>query len=123
MLVRRLDGEEPGQRPLAGGVGVVRLRQTAVGPPDLVGRRTGQQPEGSPRIGRFGHRAKDALRRADPPTIAELPRERAGPDNGRIASPVASANGQISSLSGASSNSAMASAPIRPWGSTSAGRW
>ena len=97
LLVRRLDREEPRQRRLAGRVGVVGLGQPPIRALDLVERCAARQAERAVGIGVEGHRSPMVARRRV--------------DVGRTGQP-------ISSPTGASSNSATASAPTRPCGSS-----
>ncbi len=103
LLVGGLDRQEPRQRGLAGGVGVIRLGESPVGPLDLVERRAAGKPERAIRIGVEGHDVGPSARRA----VVQAGIARHQP---------------MSSPTGASSNSAIVSAPMRPWGSSCAGR-
>ena len=104
LLVGRLDGEEPGQRRLAGRVGMVDLGQSAVGALDLVERRTRRQLEHAVRIGIESHRRRSV--------------------HSAVSGPAAAGSDQpMSSPTGASSNSGTVSAPRRPCGSRITGRW
>ncbi len=83
-LVGRLDREEPGQRPFPGGIGVVLLGEPPIRGADLVEGRPGRDAEDPVRIALKGHGTR--IRNRQP----------------------------VSSPTGARSNSAMASAAVRP---------
>ena len=105
LVVGRLDGEEPRQRRLTGGVRVVRLGEPSIGALDLVEGRPSLEAERAVRIG------------SGPSVGALLARARVRrPAEGRRRQP-------ISSPTGASSNSGIDSAPTRPCGSRMVGRW
>jgi len=111
-VVGRLDRQEPRQRRLTRGVGVIGLGQASIGPADLFERRVARQAEGSVRIGVGGHGK----------TLRRLGRMRGLRTSGRAA-PGAPLAQPISSPTGASWNSAIDSAPTRPWGSRMVGLW
>ena len=106
-VIRVLDREEARQCGLAGGVRMVRFHQSPIGAFDLVERRSPLESERAIRVvgwHRFGRGSQS------------------GP---QVGSPVGRrpAGQPISSPTGASSKSAMDSAPTRPCGSRIVGRW